>query len=791
MGILHIKSVGTGQAYATKTLAGADLWLGFDVMFLSTVPIDDPTGAIGGFATSGGTKISGWFVQNDGGTNKWWADWADNGPFGTLTTSVWYHVDYRWKPGTPITEELWVDGVDQVETFSATITSTVGAAFFGLRSPTGGEELFIRGITVGTSRGGAQVWETDLEGELGDIFDTTVVGSGQTLELWSEDPLAPTGRVLIGFDDTPLEPYVDWTRIDSDDRPGFVAEIEIVAGKQEEFDKTETNHATIRFNDRLGLLDPNNTASPWFGKLNGKQILLQLYNPVDSTWYSRFRGVIDKWGHDLNPATRDGVSIVSDVALECVGIFDYLAGFGLTPGLHGDVGGPDGVVFYEDGEVNVRQEAILADAGIDATRYVVFEGNVMVAETLYDMDDTALVALSDACDAETPAALANRYEDRFGRYVFHGRQAALDPDTVAAGAGDAAWDFQRFYIGDGAAIAGDADYAQIRPPLLFTMGRDRIINVALVTPRDVDRTLIAGLVKTDAASVTAYGVHSYTSPDSINAGHKTNADTAVQDLGRSAQFLVDNYAEPQVRLQAVTLKALRPDDARAAKTWEVLSKADIADAAAVRFGYPEGAGVSSATNLAPNGGFETNATGWVNGTRSSVQAKYGGYSYQAVTAGAGPHEGVNTTSTFCPVAGSTTYTCSVWVYAPNGAAMELDLAWYSSVPAYLSSPAQVLFIGTGAWQRVSISGVSHASSATAQVFVRTASAQAITFYVDGVQIELGSVVSNYVETDGAAVTSEQRIQGWRQIIRPLNPTHDMVELTLNVTPAPTVNPYND
>jgi len=401
------------------------------------------------------------------------------------------------------------------------------------------------------------------------------------------------GRVLIAFDDTMLDPDPTWTRIDTDDRPKFVADIEIVAGKQEEFDTTETNHATVRFHDREGLLDPNNTGSPWFGKLNGKQIRLQLWNPVTDEWCTRFQGVIDKWGHDLNPATRDGVSILSDVALECVGVFDYLAGFGLTPGLHGDPGGPDGVVFYEDGEVDVRQIALLTDAGIDSTRYVVFSGNVNVIETLYDSDDRALIALRDAADSETPVALANIYEDRFGRYVFHGRQSGIDPDAVIA-AGPVSsdvWNFHRFYIGDGAAIAGDSDYAQIRPPLQFQVGRDRIINVALVTPRDVDRTTIAGLVKSDATSITAYGVHSYTYPDSINAGHKTNGDTASQDLGRSAQFLVDNYKDPQVRLQAVTLKALRPTDARAEKTWEVLAKADISDAVVLTFGYPAGVGV--------------------------------------------------------------------------------------------------------------------------------------------------------------------------------------------------------
>lgn len=405
------------------------------------------------------------------------------------------------------------------------------------------------------------------------------------------------GRVLIAFDDGPLEPTPDWTRID--DTANLVADIEITAGKQTEFDRSETNRAIVRLNDTAGLADPNNVSSPWYGKLYGRQILIQLYNPVEAAWFPRFTGTIRRPVYDLNPATRNGVSILSNVALECVGKFDYLARAQQMPGLHGDVApaGSESTVYWADDEVDIRITQILLQAGLDTSQFVVFSGNVMVISTKYDPGDPFLIALRDAADAETAVALANIYEDRFGRIVFHGRQSRIDPDGIAADAGDSAWDFQRYKIGDGAAITGDADYAQIRPPFRYSVPLERVVNRSLITPRreseavEFDRADVPDLVVSDAGSIATYGEWSFSYADSINGGHKTNGDTASQDLMRTSQFLVDNFKTPLIRLESVTVKAMAPSDPRADPTWNVLSRADIADVASINVGYPDGVGV--------------------------------------------------------------------------------------------------------------------------------------------------------------------------------------------------------
>ncbi len=410
-----------------------------------------------------------------------------------------------------------------------------------------------------------------------------------------------SGRVLVAFGDTATAPSPTWTRID-DDTNDRVAQITITTGRQSEFDKTETGHATVLIHDVDGTWDQNNSGSPYFGTLNGKQILIQLYNPVLASWHSRFRGIIDEIVYDIHPATRSGVSILADVEINCVDIFDYLAGGEFVPGVHGDAGmdGAEAQVIYAEEGVDDRQIAILTNAAVDTTRWVVFSGNVNCQETKYDPGDSFLVALSDAADAESPAALANRYCDRFGRYVFHGRQSRIDPDAVIAAGGPLStdtWDYKHWKIGDGAAITGDATYAQVRPPMQYRVSRNRIVNSALVSPHVLDpdsRYTIPAQVVSDFTSITNNGYHSFNFLDSINAGHKTNGDTAEEDCGRSAQFLVDNFANPIIRIEALTVKSLRPTDARAAATWLVLCRSDISDKVTVAVDYPGGTGIAAA-----------------------------------------------------------------------------------------------------------------------------------------------------------------------------------------------------
>lgn len=373
------------------------------------------------------------------------------------------------------------------------------------------------------------------------------------------------GRVLIALADGPLVAEPTWTRYDNVTNLrcyGF----DSFAGRQSELDTTDTGHATVFFHDLANVLDES---------LVGLQIMLQLFDPVAEVWQIRWRGRISDVGADL--VDVPGIPVAT-TAVECVGIFDYLGRCKMIPGVFGTPPDVGGSVFYEDGRVDDRVTELLDDAGLDPDMYVVFTGNVDVNETLYDPDDVILQGLRDAADAEFPG-VANVYEDRVGRVAFHGRFARFDPETTAASASN--WDFVRWE----AATREDVvtDVAQIRA-FAWNAPLERLINAYLAYPREdeagvaFDRDLIAGLQQTDAGSITDFGYSGKDAPDLIIKDNFNNANTGAEECELFGQFYVTNYALPRKAVRNVVFKSLWPDDARAAATWDLMCRCDVADA---------------------------------------------------------------------------------------------------------------------------------------------------------------------------------------------------------------------
>ena len=184
------------------------------------------------------------------------------------------------------------------------------------------------------------------------------------------------------------------------------------------------------FHDQDGTLDDS--------ALVGCQIMLQLYNPVTATWEIRWRGHVDQI--DRTIVDTPGAPL-ADTAIQCVGIFDYLGGVKFLPGhawrhRRSAAGGDDrgGVLRGRDASTTGSSRCSTTP-DIVSTMSVVFTGNVDVNETLYDPDDVILQAVRDAADAEWPG-VANFYEDRFGRAVFHGRFARFDPEGTGRSRGE-------------------------------------------------------------------------------------------------------------------------------------------------------------------------------------------------------------------------------------------------------------------------------------------------------------------------------------------------------------------
>lgn len=373
------------------------------------------------------------------------------------------------------------------------------------------------------------------------------------------------GRVQIATAAGPLVAEPSWTRYDNILNCkcyGF----DSYAGRQSELDTTDTGNATVYFYDQANMLDDND--------LVGCQIMLQLYDPVAAAWRPRWRGHIDDIQHSL--VDVPGIPL-ANVSMTCVGVFDYLGGCKMLPGIFGDVGGPTtDVVFYEDERVDDRIIALLTDAGIVATMRVVFTGNVDVNETLYDPEDVILQAVRDACDAEWPG-VANFYEDRFGRCVFHGRFARFDPEGTAA---EGNWDFHSWDAATNEDVT--TGVAQIKE-FAYNRPRARIINSYVAWPRAdetgvaFDRSLITTLLKTDAGSITTYGYRGDEAGDLIIKDNFNNANTGADECELIGQWYVDNYSQIRKAVQSVVFRSAGPTDPRAAAVWALMTQADISD----------------------------------------------------------------------------------------------------------------------------------------------------------------------------------------------------------------------
>lgn len=160
--------------------------------------------------------------------------------------------------------------------------------------------------------------------------------------------------------------------------------------------------------------------------------------------------------------------------------------------------------------------------------------------------------------------------------------------------------------------------------------------------------------------------------------------------------------------------------------------------------YTPGALSEAATNLCTNGSFETNTSGWANGTggtitRTTAEHKFGSAAGQIVYAGSVVNEYVGYPIT-PPSIGA--FVAGLWMKAPAGSVLQITLAG----SANNSTP----FVGTADWQFVS-ARVTNTAIVTTTLYVATyslagaSSPQAITVYIDGAHIEAGSTPEPYVE----------------------------------------------
>lgn len=151
-------------------------------------------------------------------------------------------------------------------------------------------------------------------------------------------------------------------------------------------------------------------------------------------------------------------------------------------------------------------------------------------------------------------------------------------------------------------------------------------------------------------------------------------------------------------------------------------------------------------NLVTNPNFETDVSRWsCTGTLSRTTSSFyfGTASAQVVCTAQSQIVYIDYPNSSSATA-STIYTSSAYVLAELGKPFSIELRNYDSSGNYLGAATQGA-IGTGAWQRVSLTATSASTATKIGVGIRNNFAGAHTFYVDGVLVEQSSTVNPYFD----------------------------------------------
>lgn len=364
-----------------------------------------------------------------------------------------------------------------------------------------------------------------------------------------------------------------------------VQEWTIQRGRASEFEKTGAGSATITLIDREGVLDPTNGASTYFPNvLPDKQIIVELWDPVEAEWQTRFRGLIETYSFTLALPLEEWFT----VQIEAVDAFGWLNDAELQPG----DGDPKparveaGNVFYEDGNVDERINSLLADVSWPAGLKSIFSGNVSVQETVYAPGTQVLAALFDAADAEFPG-VANLYVDRTGILTFHGRQARFRPNVAAYG-------IRKQDVGDPSATDIDPTVCPIAE-MSFELSKAQIFNSVLAVPQEEDASTLElrtpGQLVDDATSITAHGTKSLSFTDLLTLTGLATGNDKWEETGLMATYYRDNYKDPLERINRMIFKTSESHKANG-PLWHMLCRSDISDLLTVITAHPGGGGFS-------------------------------------------------------------------------------------------------------------------------------------------------------------------------------------------------------
>jgi hypothetical protein len=404
--------------------------------------------------------------------------------------------------------------------------------------------------------------------------------------------------ILVAFDDDALADDPSYTRLDDPDGYRLASTVNIERGRDDVSQQMATATATVTFIDREGLLDPTNTHGPFYGKLLPRlQAKIQRWNPVTNEWNTRFKGFTKAWRYSIDPSGN-----LATCRLEIVGPFEFITTLVMTPGDQGDTPPPESVgdIYFKGGpddmvHVNTRIHKALDDFGWPRgpNWRRIYSGNVYVLKKIYERFTQGLPVLQDAADAEFPW-IANFFEGMVERrgfgsgiVIFHGRYARFRPEVSQ-------FDIRFWKVGDGAVCAEDPGTVPFVDELPFHISDEELYNVADPLPEGISDTDAPSQLTKDNTSIAKYGRRPVPSLDNLQTyrgnSHGIPPTTALEETKLFGEFLVENYKDPAVQVDSITIRSRGLDHPNAEAIWEFLQNVELNDVITLNTTHKGGGG---------------------------------------------------------------------------------------------------------------------------------------------------------------------------------------------------------
>jgi len=365
-------------------------------------------------------------------------------------------------------------------------------------------------------------------------------------------------------------------------------------GRQYELDTTQTGTASIQIVDTSGLFNPTGTA-PYASSLGSmKRAVINVQDPVTGVYSDVFSGYVSTYTWSYADQSKSTMLVQIDL----VDGFDILNRAELVPDTTGET-----ILLGQ--QVDDRIFLLLDDAGwpIDTAGSAVplvsiNTGNVSCIGYQYNSGTQILSAIQDAADAEFPG-VSNFYMDRHGNATFRGRWPRFQPEAYP--------NQVKFWN------VGDYDYAETLgyapiSDMQWMIDQTLLYNACLCYPYNFLQFGYPGQFTDDATSIGFYGVRQITLNDLLCNG--ANADPTTDHGGpysatdgptecfAYAQYYVDNFKLPVIRLSSITFKTVDPNGGTPnAALWEMLCNIDIGDVLNVYSTIPGGGGINPNTTI--------------------------------------------------------------------------------------------------------------------------------------------------------------------------------------------------